>query len=268
MKRIYELIKSYWNVWGSAIISFIVGWIMDFNKVSMDKTTSFLSMFLVLFALLTVIKVNYGKQKKKSMLEKAITSQKQLKVMSSAIDPIKDGEELYEAILKTKKILKERKKSKFMNWIKENKGSILTIVVGILSVVSTLCSYLIETWNIVLNVNGFPLIAVLGGCATTIVGCLTMPITSTNRGIAQNTATAKYKETKRENASIIKKYDEQIKKFSLKLNELKNNLEDLQICRDCGIGYDTSRYNQLQTEISSLTEIIEKLKASRDELNK
>ena len=266
MKKIIELIKNYWNVWGSAIISFIVGWLMDFNKVSMDKTTSFLSMFLVMFALLTVIKVNYGKKRKKTIIEKGITSQKQLKAMEKAINPMKEGEELYEALLQTKKIFMERKRIKIMNWIKENKGSILTIIVGVLSVVSTLCSYLIETWNIVLNVNGFPLVAVIGGCATTITGVLTMPITSTSKGIAQNTATAKYKETKKENASIIKKYEEQIERFTNKFNEVKNNFEDLQICKDCGLSYDVAKYNQLNNDIKTLTDTIERLKVKKEEL--
>lgn len=265
MKKVYELIKSYWNVWCSAIISFTVGWLMDFNKVSMDKTTSFLSMFLVMFALLTVIKVNYGKRKK-TIFEKGITSQRQLKAMEKAINPMLEGEELYKALIQTKKIFSGRKKIKIMKWIKENKGSILTIIVGTLSVVATLCSYLIETWNVVLNVNGFPLVTIIGGCATTIVGAITKPITSVNKGVALNTATLKYKTAKKENASIIKKYDEQIERFTNKLNEVRNSLEDLQICKECGLNYDVAKYNQLNSEINNLSATIDKLKAKKEEL--
>lgn len=148
--------------------------------------------------------------KNKTILEKGITSQSQLKAMKKAINPMRQGEELYNILIQTKNIIKERKSNKIMKWIKENKGAILTMTVGILSLVSTLCSYLIEEWNIVLNVNGFPLIAVIGGSATTIIGCITMPITSTTVGAVQNMATNQFKQAKKTNASIIKKYDEQI----------------------------------------------------------
>lgn len=266
MKKIIDLLKNYWNVWASAIISYLIGWLMDFNKVSMDSTTSFLSMFLVIFALLTVVKINYGKSRKKSVIDRSIINQKPLRAIQSAIDPLAQGEELYNLLVQTKKIINERKSNKIMKWIKENKGAISTIGVGLLSIISTLCSYLIDEWNIVLNVNGFPLIAVIGGCATTIVGCLTMPITSTAMGVVQNMATSKFKQAKKTNASIEKKYDEQIAKFTNKLTELKSELEDIEVCKDCGLSYDVARLNQLNSEIATINSNIKKLEDKKKEL--
>ena len=130
MKKIIDLLKNYWNVWASAIISYLIGWLMDFNKVSMDSTTSFLSMFLVIFALLTVVKINYGKSRKKSVIDRSIINQKPLRAIQSAIDPLAQGEELYNLLVQTKKIINERKSNKIMKWIKENKGAISTIGVG------------------------------------------------------------------------------------------------------------------------------------------
>ena len=109
MKKIIDLLKNYWNVWASAIISYLIGWLMDFNKVSMDSTTSFLSMFLVIFALLTVVKINYGKSRKKSIIDRSIINQKPLKAIQNAIDPLAQGEELYNLLVQTKKIINERK---------------------------------------------------------------------------------------------------------------------------------------------------------------
>lgn len=266
VKKIIELLKNYWNIWSSVIISYLIGWLMDFNKFSMDRATSFLSMFLVIFAFLTVAKINYSKSKKKTIIEKSVVNQKQIKPIQNAINPLEQGEELYDILVHTKKIINERKTNKIMKWIKENKGAILTITVGILSLISTLCSYLIDEWNIVLNVNGFPLIAVIGGSATTIIGCLTMPITSTTVGAVQNMTTYKYKQAKKTNASIIKKYNEQIAKFTNKQTELKSELEDIQVCKDCGLSYDVARLNQLNNEIATITSNIKKLEEKKKEL--
>lgn len=266
MKKIIDLLKKYWNIWPSVIISYLIGWLMDFNKSSMDRTTSFLSMFLAILALLTVAKINYSKSKKKTIIEKSIVNQKQVKSIQTAISPLRQGEELYEMLVQTKNIINERKSNKIMKWINENKGAILTMTVGILSLVSTLCSYLIDEWNLVLNVNGFPLIAIIGGSATTIIGCIAMPIRTTTVGVIQNTATKQFKQAKKANASIIKKYDEQIAKFTNKQNELKSDLEDIQVCKDCGLSYDVARLNQLNNEIATLTSNIKKLEDKKKEL--
>lgn len=93
-----------------------------------------------------------------------------------------------------------------------------------------------------------------------------MPITSTTVGAIQNTATKQFKQAKKANASIIKKYDEQITKFTNKQSELKSELEDVQVCKDCGLSYDVARLNQLNNEIATITSNIKKLEEKKKEL--
>lgn len=258
MKKIIEIIKNYWNIWGSAIISFIVGWLMDFNKVSMDKTTSFLSMFLVMFAFLTVIKVNYGKHKNKTILEKGITSQKQLKAMESAINPMIQGEELYNAILETKKIFMERKRIKMFNWIKKNKGAIISLLElsGAIILHFTDVINFSEPWTTVTLVILYVI--------PVVTATLTSGFTSVETQKAVDTLKSKLKEAKQEAKQKIKVLNEQLITTKAALEEVNSNINKLELLRSINAPYDINslslyqaQQKQLQNTINLLEEQIE-----------
>lgn len=171
----WELIKKYWNVWGSTIISFVVAWFSDFTKSSMDVVTSFLSMFLVFFALFTVIKINIS-NRQKTLVEKGVTSQRQLKLMQQAIDPIAEGEELLETLVKTRNILKDtgrkvgekmKKFKEFFIWLWGNKVT-LASTIGTLFV--TACAQIAVYTDYLYQYEFFATNSILVKVLTSILG--------------------------------------------------------------------------------------------------
>lgn len=120
--KIFALLKDYWNLWGSIIISLLWAWWKKFSIVKMDETTSFLTMTLMFVGVSTFVKsmiIKKNHKKNNSNLDNVFQNQRSVKTISIALDPIGECEKLGKLVLTTaeggKKIMNKIKR--FFKWI-------------------------------------------------------------------------------------------------------------------------------------------------------
>lgn len=126
----WDLIKKYWSVLCSILASTTVAWLLNFDLAGMDRTTSFISMSLMFYAVFTVIKIRRKDKPRKTFIEKIATSQRQVKVLENVLNPNKPVEELISLIDQTRKKLSKMEKLKnFLKALWGNKFTLLNTIV-------------------------------------------------------------------------------------------------------------------------------------------
>lgn len=129
-KELLDKIKGLWNVYGGIAISSLIAWLTNWNKVEMDKWSSYLILTITCISLLTFFKVIFKKKTNGVPDTIALNQNKSVKNLKTALYPEKTGEELGNAIIYTvkggKKIM--GKFSRFMKWLWGNKYTLISII--------------------------------------------------------------------------------------------------------------------------------------------
>lgn len=86
-KKITSFLKSYWNIYGSLIISTFASWLVDWNASQMMTINQYFGITISAMCLLTLIKVLLFPKMQKNKIEKIATSQKVVKNMNTSLDP-------------------------------------------------------------------------------------------------------------------------------------------------------------------------------------
>ena len=143
----WDLIKKYWTVALSFCASSIISWLLDFNIVGMNKTTSFISLFLTIWVALTVIVEHYNKHRIKSFGEKIILNQKQVKILEQSLNPEKSIKDTINLLCQIRKEFNKMKK--FKNFWKDiwcNKATytstLTTLIIAVMSQIVIFTDYL------------------------------------------------------------------------------------------------------------------------------
>lgn len=135
---------GYWNIYGGVILSIFIAWKNDFSRAAMDDWTSYLVLLLTCISLLTFFKITIFK-KKGTPVDNIAMSQSSIRAASTAIDPLKSGEEVGTVIIETmkgtKKIMKKIKS--ILTYIWGNKITLLSIISNL--IVSAYAQYLLYT---------------------------------------------------------------------------------------------------------------------------
>ena len=79
MKKIWDILKEYWNLYSPFIISSIASWLVDWNANQMVSINQWIGITLSLMALFTMIKFIIFPKKKKNTVEKLVSTQKVVK---------------------------------------------------------------------------------------------------------------------------------------------------------------------------------------------
>ena len=169
LKDIFKKIIKLWNIYGGIILSTFVAWLNNFSRDNMDNITSYLVMTLTFISVLTFFKLVLFKKKSDGIIDSASLNQSSIKAMKTAIDPLKNGEEIGKTILKTEKIL-ERLGKKIMKWFLKNKGAIITLIGGVITGLEFAFNWLGQYLP---SQIGFNIVAVIEIVLTTVLGCLT-----------------------------------------------------------------------------------------------
>lgn len=146
IKELTKKIKGFWNIYGGIIASTFIAWMNDFSKSTMDTWTSYLVLTLTCISVLTFFKIMLFKQKANGLIDTAALSQQSVKALKTAVDPVKQGEELGKTILTTIGYAKKgniimEKLKKIIKWIWGNKLSLISIISNL--VVATFSQYLL-----------------------------------------------------------------------------------------------------------------------------
>lgn len=147
LKAIIRKGKELWNVYGGIALSTLIAWLTHWDKVEMDKWASYLILTLTCISVLTFFKIVLFRKKKKkaTKLDKGIfNSNKNVKRLRTAINPMSIGQEVGNAIIYTCKGGKWFM-GKVKNFFKElwgNKFTLLnTIIVLFLATLSQVMTY-------------------------------------------------------------------------------------------------------------------------------
>lgn len=166
LKKIFANLFNMWNFYSGIILSTLLAWLFDFNRTSMDKTTSYIILTITIISVLTIIKrdrktyklekkdsnkvneekkVKEKEKKKKkkeklNILEKTTLLNPQFKALQSALSPLESAKDLSETIIETTTLIERLgkfMKEKIVNFFKRlwgNKFTITNIVLNLSAV--------------------------------------------------------------------------------------------------------------------------------------
>lgn len=164
LKKIFSGLFDMWNFYGGIILSTLLAWLFDFNRNSMDDTTSFIILTITIISVFTIVKkdrksnkynkensvvkdekkTKEKKEKKKkeklNMLEKTTLLNPQFKALQSALSPLESAKNLSETIIETTTLIERLgkfMKQKIVNFFKRlwgNKFTILNIILNLVVV--------------------------------------------------------------------------------------------------------------------------------------
>lgn len=283
VKKIWEFLKEYWNLYSPIFISTITSWLVDWNANQMVSINQWLGITLSLMALLTMIKFIIFPKKEKNPLEKAISSQKVIKNTDLIIHQ--------EANLENqKKICKILKKGtlKMIKWFKLNRGAIISVLVLILGLLEIIFSWLS---NLIPMEFGFNLLGVL----ITLIGFTISIFTSGLGSIKFKEAIAQVKdqlngdETELQNISSVKYLERQImvyekaeltikKEIAYLDKKYSSVINDYKTCQQLGLSADeetingygeyANEYQKLQSKLNSKTSALQTYKNKLEQIQK
>lgn len=145
IKGVIKKIKGFWNIYGGIIVSTFIAWRTDFSKTTMDTWTSYLVLTLTCISVLTFFKLMLFKQKPNGLADTAAMSQQSVKALRTAVDPVKQGEDLGQTIITTIKVVRKgsvimTKLKKCLKWLWGNKITLTSIISNLF--VATLAQFL------------------------------------------------------------------------------------------------------------------------------
>jgi hypothetical protein len=145
IKGLIKKIKGFWNIYGGIIVSTFIAWRTDFSKTTMDTWTSYLVLTLTCISVLTFFKLMLFKQKPNGLADTAAMSQQSVKALRTAVDPVKQGEDLGQTIITTIKVVRKgsvimTNVKKVLKWLWGNKLTLSSIISNL--IVSVVAQYI------------------------------------------------------------------------------------------------------------------------------
>lgn len=138
MKKIIKEILELWNIYGGLALASLIGLLLNFEKIQMDKVTSFILLLLAICGLLTLVKTKVFHSKVKTIDKALILTNTTTKIVDITIEEndIVGEKEIKEKLKRTERKWKVmfKKIGNFFRWIWGNKITLTTIIINLLVV--------------------------------------------------------------------------------------------------------------------------------------
>lgn len=138
MKKLLKELIDLWNVYGGLALATAIGWVLNFEKIEMDKVTSFLLLMLAICGTLTLLKTKIFHAKPKPIDKALMSTSATTKVVDMTIekDDIVSEREIKERLSRTERKWKImfKKIGNFFRWIWGNKVTLSTILINLVVV--------------------------------------------------------------------------------------------------------------------------------------
>lgn len=138
MKKIIKELLELWNVYGGIAVASAIAWALNFEKIKMDKITSFILLLLAVCGLLTLVKTKVFHSKVKPIDKALMSTSSTTKVVDITIgkDDIVSEKKIKEKMKRTERKWKImfKKIGNFFRWIWGNKVTLTTIIINLLVV--------------------------------------------------------------------------------------------------------------------------------------
>ena len=283
LKTFIAKLKELWNVYGGIALSTLIAWINGWNKMEMDKWASYLVLTLTCVSVLTFFKIVFFKRKSANVIDKgALQSQKSVKNLQTAINPMQVGEELGTTIIYTVKGGKVVMK-KLKNFFKELWGNKFTLsntlIVLFLATLSQVATYTEYLYKIQWFAENELVVKIASPIIALVWVFLDLFTTYTKYGfesledLAKRKEEAKLKQLTKEQKSVLKA---NIRKLENSLNIAKGKKKELHSMVSnfetlMGVGYNLNmtereEYNSAVTQINTIDNTIKGLEQKIKEL--
>lgn len=220
-----KLLKKYWDIIGGALTGILLAVVAKFELIIIQLYYSIIILILVSIGVFKIIKQAIENQLKKkprdrkhNIVDDMVDAQKPVKAISLATQPLKEGEKLGKLILITMRGAKRTMK-KIKELFDKFKGYLLTIALGILTVIEMCGGYINDLMGDALTINGVEILPIITLACTIVVGLVSNGFTKEQR---EKIKTLLTKPTS--NEFVKTELRKQIKENETKLKELNKIL--------------------------------------------
>lgn len=239
MSDVIDLFKKYWDVFGGLTISILMAVLARFQLQTIQLFYSVIILMLVSIGVLRMVKQSFEKSKEKkreTLIDQMVDGQKAIKALSIAQDPTKDGEVLGKIIIKIWEGVKSIMK-KFKELFDKFKGIVLSVALGILTVIEMCGGYINELCGGTLVIHGIKVLPLVTLVASLVVGIISNGWSKEQRekikALFSKSSTdeivyAEIKKTLKENEAKVKEFNKVLATKKTELDNLNSELETKQ----------------------------------------
>lgn len=168
-----EFLKKYWDIFGGLTISIVMVTLERFQLYKIQLCYSIIILSLVSIGFFRIIKqsVDKSREKRSTVIDTMIDGQQSIKAVRLAQNPTKDGETLGKEAIKLWEGLKKVMK-KLKVWFDKFKGIVLSIALGILTVVEMYGGYIGTLCDGKFTIHGIEVVPYVTLFASVVVGII------------------------------------------------------------------------------------------------
>lgn len=235
-----KLLKKYWDIIGGTLTGILLAVVAKFELTTVQLYYSIIILILVSIGVFKIIKQAIENQLKKkprdrkhNLVDDMVDAQKPVKAISLATQPLKEGEKLGNLILLIMRGAKRTMK-KIRELFDKFKGYILTIALGILTVIEMCGGYINDLMGDALTINDIEFLPIITLGCTIIVGLVSNGFTKEQRdkikALFQKSTTnelvlAEIKKSIKENDAKLKEFNKILIAKETELATLEAQLE-------------------------------------------
>lgn len=222
--------SKYWDIIVGVITGLTLAVLAKFDSERIQLINSIIILILVSIGVFKIIKQSIDKNKtkrKEALIDAIVNSQRPVKALNLALNPMKEGEKLGTKLIKLWEEVKYIM-NKIKTFLDKFKGFILTAALSILTVVEMCGGHLNELVGGALTINGVELLPIITLGAAVVVGCISNGWSKDqaekikalfSKSSTNELVVAEIKKTVKENDAKLKEYK---KLLAVKETELEN----------------------------------------------
>lgn len=231
-----KVFKKYWDIFGGAIMGLLMSVVAKFQLQTIQLFYSVIILILVSIGVFRIIKQSLEKSREKkraTLIDQMVDGQKPIKAISIAQNPTRDGEMLGKIIINLWEGVKTIMK-KFKELFDKFKGIVLSIALGILTIVEGFGGFINDLCGGVLVINGVEVLPLVTLVASLVVGIISDGWTKEQRekikALFSKSSTdeivhAEIKKTLKENELKVKEFNKVLATKKTELDNLTSELE-------------------------------------------
>ena len=235
-----RFIKKYWDIIGGTLTGVLLAFVAKFELITVQLYYSIIILILVSIGVFKIIKQAIENQLKKkprdrkhNIVDDMVDAQRPVKAISLAQQPLREGEKLGKLILTTMRGAKRAMK-KLKELFDKFKGYLLTIALGILTVIEMCGGFINDLMGEALTVNGVEILPIITLGCTIVVGLVSNGYTKDQRDkiktLFQKSTTnelvlAEIKKSIKENDAKLKEFNKILIAKETELATLEAQLE-------------------------------------------
>lgn len=182
-----KIIKKYWDILGGTLTGVLLAFVAKFELTRVQLYYSIIILILVSIGVFKIIKQAIENQLKKkprdrkhNVIDDMVDAQKPVKAISLATQPLREGEKLGKLLLITMRGIKRAMK-KLKELFDKFKGYILTIALGVLTVIEMCGGFINDLMGDALTINNVEILPIITLGCTIIVGLVSNGYTKDQR---------------------------------------------------------------------------------------